>query len=500
VISMLSTALGKMMFFTLSFIFLLFSTTNNYATAHSYHTHDVVTTTTQEPDGDGNDEKCSLNPCAPQCGTCRRDGVCRPSCMSEYGYICESPTGSLGKNTSFAPPSIDCKLNEIHVTIVDGFFGQPDFVSNYFYISKKLDDREKCQLTRAAASGSGLQSPSSQFVIDTRTQSHCMEKEVHDGVEYSTTLWADIQGNGFDMPIPIISFRCEYRTDYYVRTEMRPLVATSATIVEDGVQLDLEIDLCKQSTCERDCPEELRVNGQNIYTVGQRVYVGIKSIGHENTVVSGHTMSLQDVYLSCSANAESPSQRLEIFEDGCLESGIGQLFARPGALQVHRACFSFLLARVDGCKEKFYIHAYVNVCNRASRQCSDGTKTCPASRSKRSTSEEETPMTIGPLYIVYPEQVSNASFNVLPYGQAPVDAVSNLGPAVHLPTSLLPKPASEQLVGNVEVEDDGVDSNTVDIILIVGISLLMFSILLFSFLFFQFHSKYSGSRVDGLKK
>merc|ERR1712179_144408 len=60
VISMLSTALGKMMFFTLSFIFLLFSTTNNYATAHSYHTHDVVTTTTQGPDGD--DEKCSLNP------------------------------------------------------------------------------------------------------------------------------------------------------------------------------------------------------------------------------------------------------------------------------------------------------------------------------------------------------------------------------------------------------------------------------------------------------
>merc|ERR1712226_416027 len=114
------------------FYFPLFSTTNNYATAHSYHTHDVVTTTTQEPDGD--DEKCSLNPCAPQCGTCRRDGVCRPSCMSEYGYICESPTGSLGKNTSFAPPSIDCKLNEIHVTIVDGFFGQPDFVSNYFYI------------------------------------------------------------------------------------------------------------------------------------------------------------------------------------------------------------------------------------------------------------------------------------------------------------------------------------------------------------------------------
>jgi hypothetical protein len=421
--------------------------------------------------------------------------------MSEYGYICESPTGSLGKNTSFAPPSIDCKLNEIHVTIVDGFFGQPDFVSDYYYISRKLDDREKCRLTRAAARGSGLQSsPSSEFVIDTRTQSHCMDKIVDDGVQYSTTLWADVQGNGFDMPIPIISFRCEYRTDYYVRTEMRPIVATSVTIVEDGVQLDLQIDLCKQSTCERDCPSELRVNGQGIYTVGQRVYVGIKSIGHENTVVSGHTMSLQDVYLSCSANAESPSQRIEIFEDGCLESGIEQLFARPGALQVHRACFSFLLARVDGCKEKFYIHAYVNVCNRANRQCSDGTKTCPASRSKRSISGEEKPMIVGPLYLVYEEQVSNASFHVPPYGQPAADALSNQGPAVLLPTSLMSKATPEHQVGDVEATEDGVDSNTVDIILIVGISLLMFSILLFSFLFFQFHSKYIGSRFEGLKK
>merc|ERR1711881_347844 len=49
-------------------------------------------------------------------------------------------------------------------------------------------------------------------------------------------------------------------------------------------------------------PEELRVGREAIYTIGQRIYVGIKSLGHENSVVSGHTMSLQNVYLSCFGN------------------------------------------------------------------------------------------------------------------------------------------------------------------------------------------------------
>jgi len=454
------------------------------------------TTTTPGPDEEG----CDLNPCLPQCNTCQRDGVCSLSCQSEYGYKCVSPTGSLGKNTSFAPPIITCKLHEIDISVIDTFFEQTDFVSDYFYISKMLDDREKC---RVEPQPDGGRRTWSTFFIDTRTSSHCMEKFVNDGdVQYSSILWADLQGNGFDMPVPIIKFRCEYRTDYYIGTEMKPMVAQTTTIVEDGNRLDLKIELCKQSTCSGDCPEALKVNGQAIYTIGQRIYIGIKSIGHENTVVHGHTMSLQDVYLSCSINPESSSRRVQLFDDGCVGNGVSSLFATPGDLNVHRACFSFILARLLDCRDHFYIHAYVSLCNRANRLCSDGTMTCPAPRGKRSAAQDESgPLVIGPVYMMDSERVAQPSFWVLPSGQAPGDAVEDPGETITLRTSRLSSEEnSDHQFGAVEmVKQEGVGSSPIDVVLIVGISLLVFSLLLFSFSFYQFRSRYS-SIVDDLKK
>merc|ERR1712002_205194 len=478
---------------------------------HVGHSHDptttMPTTTTKEPQGD---DTCENSPCLRECGTCRRDGVCQPSCKHEGGYICVSSTGSLGKNTSFAPPSISCDLHDIQVKIVDDFFGQPDFVSNYFYISKRLDDREKCTLSRES---DGNRADWSVFSINTETHSHCLEKLVNDeDVQYTSILWADLRGNGYDMPIPIISFRCEYGTDYYVGTEMQPIVGTTTTIVEDGVKLDLGIELCKISTCPHDCPSNYLVNGDSIYTVGQRVHVGIKSIGHENTVVSGHTMSLQDVYLSCSMNAESPGKRVVVFEDGCLNSGINSLFATPGNLQVHRACFSFILARLTDCRDKFYIHAYVTVCNRANRQCQDGTMTCPATRSKRSASEDAaSPLVIGPLTIGEKESVVTGSFSVVQPGEPVLDALADADSYIlqaksRVANGVLTNADSyasrvANPLGSVEMDESEADANSVDVILIIGIALLIFSILLFSFLFFQSHSRYIGSsHIDGLKK
>merc|ERR1711881_646974 len=466
--------------FSLSFMFLLF-TTNNFVSAHNpgqdrriqarhaghVHTTSAPPTTTEDDHEHPEDESCNVNPCLPQCETCKRDGVCEPSCKHEGGYKCVSPSGSLGKNTSFTPPAISCELNEINVAIVDDFFNQPDFGYKYFYISRRLDS-SKCTLIRD-----------------------------NDDVQYSSILWADVSGNGYDMPIPIIQFRCDYTTDYYVGTPVKPIVAEVATIVEDGVQLNLDIELCKQSTCLGYCPEELRVGREAIYTIGQRIYVGIKSLGHENSVVSGHTMSLQNVYLSCFGNEDSMAGVVPVFHNGCLGDNIAQLYARPGSLQVHRACFSFVLARLINCKSQFFIHAHVSVCRNANRDCRDGTHTCPNTRSRRSVpgEEKEETLRIGPIMIAEAEVVGTGS-------HSPVTPGDDLAAKVDFV-----KQKSVRLVKSADVnieEPEQLSTEqgiSLDLVLIVGISLLLFSVLLFSFLFFQFHSRFIGSiQMGDLKK
>lgn len=346
-----------------------------------------------------------------------------------------------------------------------------------------------------------------------------------DYVEYTSTLWSNLtETSSYDMPIPIVKFSCKYRTDYYVSSAVQPILSEPVIITGNGATLNLKIVLCKQSMCSGICPTNLQVGSQGIYTVGERIYVGVVPVDPivSSAVLTGMSMSLLEVTLSCDrVYSPSTTTGINLFSNGCMNpsTGLTALQTRPGSLQVNRACFSFLTARLQACKNQFYIHAHVAMCTRK-KKCSSGHSTCDARRRRRSTddAEDNEILSIGPLYIGYKETTAEGSF--LPMTETADDnenatfvhqkafrirSEEEEEPVIEkLPSVVNPVYKVEYLekeevaapslpevdppvVRQPQLNEEGVNWH---LILIVGIFLVLFSVLLLYFLFFQFYSRY----------
>lgn len=536
------------MFFSLSFLFSLLFITNNLASSHetseetnSHHKRHIGLdqgfhhfSTTQGPqDNDGDDVNCELSPCVGDCNPCLFDGVCEESCKHEGGYKCTSPTGRLGKNTTYSPPAINCNGNSIEVQIITPFFNQPEYEYKTFYISQRLDGI-KCAIGRDIAIGnSGIPGLWSRFTVDTDRYASCLTKVVdveNKKLSYETILWSDTQGTNYDMPKPIIQFQCHYKTEYYINTNIQPLVSTPGFLERNGETLSLEIELCKQSMCDGYCPPKMQVGPQATYTVNERVYVGIKSFNPSSAVFRGQIMTIKSVYLSCSPSVGSNINLVEIFEYGCLNPAVENMFPRPGALQVHRACFSFRTVRLNACRNQFYIHAHVSLCDSATATCTDGSRTCqanlenPLGRRRRSVDEDKVEtMVLGPLHVGEEETTATGSFLPLELSS---EGDTNDGDlmiterTVRLgreepdeATIVFEKPSHPLFIDEANIDpipsgsDDGEsyimmsdDVPNWHTFLTVGLFLVLISVLLLSLLFFQFYSRYIvGAQMNGLK-
>jgi len=217
-----------------------------------------------------------------------------------------------------------------------------------------------------------------------------------------------------DMPVPIINFKCNYKTRYSVSTQLRPIIADVATIRRDGETVSLTIGLCKRSICNAPCPDHLQVKRDATYTIGEIIHVGIYAIHSPHMSSGGTVASLKHVYLSCSGDQNSTLNKVEIFREGCSTTDGNRLSAQStfGRLRLDRVCFSFRLARLKNC-DTFFIHTHVRICDSPSKTCGDGSSTCPNTipkgkgrigRKRRSVNaEQEQENKIGPITVVYPQ-------------------------------------------------------------------------------------------------
>nr|BAF56474.1 VC70-like protein-1 [Halocynthia roretzi] len=316
---------------------------------------------------------CYPNPCLNGCN-------CIESCRHSSGYYCQSATGFLGKNCTVLPPALICDANAVILTVDAAFVREYEMGS----VNIRLAMAQTADLVANAApecygtfDGAGytftLSLPFSGCGVNVDTS--ITERTVVTGtiwmnriLSYNTGIGSGLpyypitfsNGQGFDMPVPVISFECTYTKGYTIITSLQPAIDQPQMIRGTGLAMQQGvIKLCKTPySCPATCPQTYSVTRGAVYTVGEMIHLNIRGSPSLQTGL----VAIRTLYLSCDGNSNAVPA-VNLVTSGCTafrrESGLPTVITHSGSSGA--VCVSFQVPRLLNCAV-FYIHAELENC------------------------------------------------------------------------------------------------------------------------------------------
>ncbi|XP_039261126.2 uncharacterized protein LOC120337438 [Styela clava] len=329
-------------------------------------------------------------PCNPN--PCKGDCTCRESCQHEYGYYCASEGGYMGKNCTIQVPRIRCGQRSISVDIPEALYAEFDkgMRNTIFYLAQSSNPGSR-QCEAVNVGGVFHYDVPLPFISCGTSR-----RRMSDALVVKNRVFMDRRSTLFSMPVPILDFECRYEREYRLVTSIKPLVTQPELITKYG-QFAPEVELCKVSSCQSDCPEKFQVNMGAVYTVGEKIQLSATALPQNGFM--DYVTTIADMRLSCTASSGN-SAGLSLIADGCpANSGLSTTYEIG-----HRACVSFQTPRALGC-ETAYIHLHLQLCSPSELQtCAGGMQKCVpiAGRKRRSLAEinKNGYVFVGPLVII----------------------------------------------------------------------------------------------------
>nr|XP_039258760.1 uncharacterized protein LOC120335331 [Styela clava] len=296
-------------------------------------------------------EVCNPNPCKGDC-------QCTKSCRHSSGYYCRSPTGFLGKDCTIPPPTLMCEPNRIIVIVEDAFIREYEqgIENTKLAISQTADG-----IATASRDCSGsFDGTRHTFTLHLPfTQCATQAKLGPDGqTTFVNNIWLNrVLGEGFDMPVPAITFECTYQKQYSIVTSLKPAREQPLLIKQTGTQIvQGSIELCKVPySCPNACPSPYALTQGAVYTVGEMIHLNINGgRGQFQGLIT-----INELSLSCD-DAPNGNVAVTLISDECPLKNMPVVISHSGVSQ--SVCISFQVPKLQNC-ERFYIHAKLQSCS-----------------------------------------------------------------------------------------------------------------------------------------